>query len=353
MPTLLPLADVIAELERGLPPCGDSGFLGARLDPSEAALVLLPVSWEATTSYRGGTSRAPDAIVRASHQLDLEDPVFGTPYRAGITFAAPDEVVTALNRQARTAALQVIAALERGEAAPGAQELVNGAGAEVNARVQASASAALERGRLVAVVGGDHSSPYGLIRALAQRHPQGFGVLHIDAHHDLRAAYEGFTWSHASIFYNVMEQVPAVRKLVQVGIRDYSRAERQYAQALGQRCAAFYGSGLFGWKAEGVPFREVCRRILDALPEAVHVSFDIDGLDPSCCPSTGTPVPGGLSFDEAAYLLEELVASGRRVIGFDLCEVAPGNGGDEWDANVGARMLYKLCGCCLRSQGLC
>jgi agmatinase len=71
-------------------------------------------------------------------------------------------------------------------------------------------------------------------------------------------------------------------------------------------------------------------------------------LRPPC-----TPVPGGLSFEEAAYLLETLAASGRRVIGFDLCEVAPSDRGDEWDANVGARILYKLCGCCLRSQGLC
>lgn len=353
MPGLLPLAEVISELELGLPPHGDAGFLGARLDPTEAALLLIPVPWEATTSYGGGTSRAPEAIVRASHQLDLEDPVFGAPYRAGIAFAPRDRAMIELNAQARGAALEVIAGLERGAAAPGALALVNAAGAEVNAHVHAAAVAALDRGRLAAVVGGDHSSPYGLLQALAERHPDGFGVLHVDAHHDLRAAYEGFTWSHASIFHNVMETLPQVRRLVQVGIRDYSRAERQYAQSLGGRGACFYGAELFRLKAEGVPFRDVCARIIGGLPGKVYVSFDIDGLDPSCCPSTGTPVPGGLSFDEAAYLLESLAAGGRRVIGFDLCEVAPGDDGDEWDANVGARLLYKLCGCCLRSQGLC
>ena len=353
MPALLPLADVIAELERGLPPRSDSGFLGARLDPREAALVLIPVPWEATTSYGGGTSEGPAAIVRASHQLDLEDPAFGAPYRAGIAFAAPDETVVGLNSRARAAALEVIAALESGAGAPAALDLVNAAGAELNAIVRESAREALEQGRLVGVVGGDHSSPYGLIQALAERHHDGFGVLHVDAHHDLRAAYEGFTWSHASIFHNVMQNLPQVTRLVQVGIRDYSRAERGFAEALGSRGAFFYGSDLFRLKAEGVSFREVCQRIVGALPDAVYVSFDIDGLEPSCCPSTGTPVPGGLSFDEAAYLLETLAASGRRVIGFDLCEVAPGDDGDEWDANVGARLLYKLCGCCLRSQGLC
>lgn len=353
MPTLLPLAEVIAELEAGLPPHGDSGFLGARLDPADAALVLVPVPWEATTSYGGGTSGGPDAIVRASHQLDLEDPAFGTPYRAGIAFLPQDAAVAELNGRARVAALEVIAALEQGEPAPAALELVNAASAKVNARVHAAASAALAQDRLVGVVGGDHSSPYGLIQALAERHPDGFGVLHVDAHHDLRAAYEGFTWSHASIFHNVMERLPQVRRLVQVAIRDYSRDERLYAEALGARGACFYGADLFRLAAEGVPFREVCRRIVAALPDAVYVSFDIDGLDPSCCPSTGTPVPGGLRFDEATYLLETLAASGRRVIGFDLCEVTPSGDGDEWDANVGARMLYKLCGCCLRSQGRC
>jgi len=353
MPGPLILADVIAELERGLPPRSDSGFLGARLDPAEAALVLLPVPWEATTSYGGGTSGGPDAIVRASHQLDLEDPAFGTPYRAGIAFASRDEGLVDLNARARAAALEVIAALERGEGARAALDLVNAAGAEVNARVHSAAVAALAQDRLVGVVGGDHSCPYGLIQALAERHPEGFGVLHVDAHHDLRAAYEGFTWSHASIFHNVMERLPQVSRLVQVAIRDYARDERLYAEALGARGACFYGADLFRLAAEGVPFREVCRRIVAALPDAVYVSFDIDGLDPSCCPSTGTPVPGGLRFDEATYLLEALAASGRRVIGFDLCEVAPSGTGDEWDANVGARMLYKLCGCCLRSQGRC
>ena len=353
MPTLLPLSDVIAELERGLPPRSDSGFLGARLDPAEAALVLLPVPWEATTSYGGGASRGPAAIVRASHQLDLEDQAFGQPYRAGIALVPPDPAIAGLGGRVRTAALEVIAALERGEAAPDALERVNVASAEVNARVHAAATALLEQGRLVGVVGGDHSSPYGLVQALAERHPGGFGVLHLDAHHDLRAAYEGFTWSHASIFHNVMERLPQVRRLVQVGVRDYSRDERHYAQALGERAACFYDADLFRLAAEGVPFRDVCARIVDALPDAVYVSFDIDGLDPSCCPSTGTPVPGGLRFDEVTYLLEALAASGRRVIGFDLCEVAPGCAGDEWDANVGARILYKLCGCCLRSQGYC
>jgi agmatinase len=247
----------------------------------------------------------------------------------------------------------VIEALEEGGAAAAELALVNGASREVNERVLAAARDVLATGRHIGVVGGDHSAPEGLIQALAQVHTEGFGILHLDAHHDLREAYEGFTGSHASIFHNVMERIPQVERLVQVGIRDYSRAERKYAEALGGRCRAWYGRDLFRLRAGGVAFGEVVRRILADLPERVYVSFDIDALDPPYCPSTGTPVPGGLTFDEACYLLEALAESGRRVIGFDLCEVAPGPDGDEWDANVGARILYRLCGCLLRSRGLC
>ena len=353
MTDFLSFDEVLRELEQGLPPRADAGFLGARLDPDDAALVLLPVPWEATTSYGGGTRQAPGAIIRASHQLDLEDGAFGTPYRAGIAFRHLEEALDELDTDARTAALEVIAALEEGREASEALAFVNQASAADNDRVHAAARAELAKGKLVGLVGGDHSSPYGLIRALAERHPEGFGVLHIDAHHDLRAAYEGFTWSHASIFHNVMERLPQVTRLVQVAIRDYSRAERLYCESLGPRGRCFYSRDLFRMKAAGESYHDIVQRIIETLPEQVYISFDIDGLDPTNCPSTGTPVAGGLSYEEAAYLLEEVAGSGRSVIGFDLCEVAPAPDGGEWDANVGARMLYKLCGCTLRSQGMC
>jgi agmatinase len=351
MPTLKPYTEVMRDLEAGLPAAADAGFLGARLNPAQAKLVLLPVPWEATTSYGGGTSRAPEAIRQASHQLDLEDGAFGTPYRSGIAFLPEPSQLAELNARARAAALQVIAALEQGGTAEAALNEVNTASETVNHLVYANALAELALAKYVGLVGGDHSSPLGLIQALAERYPDGFGILHIDAHHDLRAAYEGFQYSHASIFHNVMESCPAVTRLVQVGIRDYSRAERLYREGLGERNRCFYAREMFRALAEGGTFQALSRQIIESLPERVYISFDIDGLEPAYCPSTGTPVPGGLSFDQANYLLEELAHSGRRVIGFDLCEVAPGE--SEWDANVGARLLYKLCGCLLRSQGEC
>ena len=101
---------------------------------------------------------------------------------------------------------------------------------------------------------------------------------------------------------------------------------------------------------EGEPWAAAVRRIVEPLPRDVYVSFDVDGLDPTLCPHTGTPVPGGLSFQEAAALVGGIVRSGRRIVGFDLVEVAPDPEGGEWDGNVGARLLYKLVGWMLRSQ---
>lgn len=343
----------MAELESGQPSAAGTGFLGASLNPEDCKLVLIPVPWEATTSYGGGTSNGPGAVVAASHQLDLEDAAFGKTYRAGISVLDADPMVAALNKSSREAALRVIAAVEA-RRPPGADlEAVNSASAKVNESVYLSAQHWLRAGKLVGVLGGDHACPQGLIQALSESVPGGFGILHFDAHHDLRVAYEGFIHSHASIFYNVMANYPQVSKLTQVGIRDYSRDERAYMEGLGSRGRCFYGRDIFRMKAEGRTFQFIAKEIVDSLPQTVYVSFDIDGLDPSYCPGTGTPVPGGLSFDEACFILEELAASGKRVVGFDLCEVSPGPDGDEWDANVGARMLYKLCGCLLRSQRLC
>jgi len=346
VPHTLSLHQTIAELEQGNPPAADAGFLGARLDPAEAKLLLIPVPWEATTSYGGGTSEAPQAIITASHQLDLEDGGFGYAYKAGITFIEQSSEIVELNRDARATALRVIEALERAEEAAEDTAVVNRASVRLNDYVYEQAKAIRAQGKLAAVVGGDHASPQGLIQALAEEGE--FGILHFDAHHDLRKAYEGFTHSHASIFYNVLESYPQVTKLVQVGIRDYSRDEAQYGRDQGERVSVHYGRDLFRRKAAGESFKQITQNIIGQLPQRVYISFDIDALDPPYCPNTGTPVPGGLSFDEASYMLEELAQSGKEIIGFDLCEVAPSE--DEWDANVGARLLYKLCGALLFSR---
>lgn len=338
----------VEDLAAGNPPGRDAGIFGGTCDADAAQLILIPVPWEATTSYGGGTATAPNAILRASHQLDLVDGAFGEPYRSGIHLLPTDPELVELASATAIRAKRVIAAFDSGSA-PDAADLaaVNQASTSVNAWVRGTADKWLERGKLCGVIGGDHSSPMGLLAALAAR--QAFDILHIDAHHDLRDAYEGFADSHASIMHNVLRRLPSVQHLVQVGIRDYSASEHKLA-ASDPRITTFYDRDLFGARAIGQSFATTVARVLAPLGPKVYVSFDIDGLDPSLCPGTGTPVPGGLSFQEAAYVLEQVVHSGRTVIGFDLCEVAPHAMGGDWDANVGARVLYKLCGATLAGR---
>ncbi|HFE47628.1 MAG TPA: arginase, partial [Nannocystis exedens] len=158
---------------------------------------------------------------------------------------------------------------------------------------------------------------------------------------------------HASIMDNVLRRCPGVQRLVQVGIRDYCEEEAAAITAAGSRVQAFFDRDLAKRSFAGEPWNETIAAILRSLPEEVYISFDIDGLRPDLCPNTGTPVPGGLSFYQAVALIVALGRSKRRIIGFDLCEVAPSriDPTDEWDGNVGARILYQLCGWTLRSQG--
>lgn len=334
-------------------PPADAGLFGLPTTPDEARLVIVPVPWDATTSYRPGTSRGPAAIRVASHQLDLYDVDLGEPWRAGIAMLdIPDEIAR-WNTSARADAEQVIAVGGRiGEDPALAQALarVNEASARLNRHVYEQVDRYVREGKLVGVLGGDHSVPFGAIARMAESHDE-FGILHVDAHCDLRDAYEGFEWSHASIMFNVIKRIPQVRRLVQVGIRDFAKGEADVVAASNGRIVVHHDAVLAERGFAGETWRAICDRIVDDLPRKVYVSFDIDGLDPALCPSTGTPVPGGLSFHQATYLVKRVVETGRTIIGFDLNEVAPGADGDEWDANVGARVLYKLCGWTLRSQG--
>jgi len=329
-----------------------AGLFGLDVTPEDAAIVVIPVPFDATTSYRPGTAKGPDHVLEASMQVDLEDLQFGAIGRHGLAMLPVPKAIAALSRSARAAAEPVIRA---GGAEPGnkrhaaAVAKVNAASERVRDHVSREASRILDRGAIAAVLGGDHASPYGLIAELASRHP-GMGILQIDAHADLRDSFEGFAWSHASIFHNVMTRLPGVGRLVQVGIRDVGAREIEFAERSRGRVRVFHDQRLRERQFGGATWGALCREIVEALPREVYVSFDIDGLSPELCPHTGTPVPGGLSFAETCHLLEMLATSGRRVVGFDLCEVAPGPRGVDWDGSVGARVLYKLMGCTLRSQ---
>lgn len=323
-------------------PDHDAGLFGFSVPISEARLVIIPVPWEPTTSYGRGTAAAPKAIVLPSHQLDLSDEAFGEFYTAGITLVPESALLARANAEATRHAQN---SRTGSDSAAASRDIVNRLSADMIETVQSESRKLLAQQKIVGVLGGDHSSPYGLIRALAEREPN-FGILHIDAHFDLRKAYEGFVHSHASIMRNVLDTIPQVKTITHVGIRDYCQEELDYCQS-SERNIMFTDHRLFSAKAQGIAFKTIADDIVNSLPEKVYISFDIDGLDPALCPGTGTPVPGGLSFHEARYLLERVVRSGRRVIGFDLCEVSGTN--TEWDLNVGARILFALCGTALKN----
>jgi agmatinase len=332
-------------------PAQHAGIFGLPFTPEQARVVLVPVPWEATVSYGAGTADAPRAILEASRQVDVLDRDTGRPYEAGIAMLEIPAQVRAWSDEARRLALPVIEAGGAGEdeALKHAQAAVESLGDKMNAWVHAETSRWLAAGKLVGVVGGDHSTPFGAIRAVAEKHP-GVGILHFDAHADLRNAYEGFRWSHASIMYNVAREIPDASRLVQVGVRDYCDEEDAFIRGSGGRIRTYFDSDLRRALHDGEAWGRIAGRIVAELPAEVYVSFDIDGLDPALCPHTGTPVVGGLSFAEAVGVLRTLVESGRRIVGFDLNEVAPDpEGKSEWDANVGARVLYKEIGFALLS----
>ena len=337
-----------SEFDPDGPAPAESGIYGLPFSVEDSRVVVVPVPFEATTSYGGGTSKGPAAVLEASKQVDLFDQETGRPYAGGIAMLDVPKNVLRWNSAAKRQAAHVI---EKGGAVDrltrDAAEKVNDFGDRVNAWVYEQTVDLLRRGKLVVILGGDHSVPYGSIRAHAQKYP-GLGILHLDAHADLRDSYEGFTWSHASIFNNVMRKIPGIDKLVQVGVRDLGQAERKMIDASGGRIVTFYDADLAARKEAGVAFAKLADQIVAELPDDIYLSWDIDGLDPTLCPGTGTPVPGGLSWNEAIGLLRAVRRSGKRIVGLDLCEVSPGE--TEWDANVGARLLYKMIGFALITQ---
>jgi agmatinase len=324
---------------------------GLPFDAANASLVILPVPWEVTVSYRKGTARAPEAILEASYQVDLFDPFVKDAWKLGIAMMDIDDSLLKKNNLLRGKAKYFIDQLveksneDSNSVLPEMLDEINEGCREMNQWVKNESLQLLNKHKLVALLGGDHSTPLGLMQALAEKHAA-FGILHIDAHADLREAYEGFEFSHASIMFNAIK-IPQITQLVQVGIRDFCEAELRLIQS-DKRITTFFDRDIKHQQFAGSSWESICDRILDTLPEKVYLSFDIDGLDPKLCPNTGTPVPGGLELEQTIYLIEKLVYSGRSVIGFDLNEVAPGD--DDWDANVGARLLYRLANLCLVSN---
>jgi len=319
-------------------------FIGLPFDEDDSEVVCVSVPWDVTVSYRAGTSTGPENVLEASSQLDLYLQDLPDVWKAGIFVRPASAYWIEQNAKLRPEAEQYILFLESGgdiRSDPAMQQWLEKANflhATLNDWVYQESKQLLDSGKMVGILGGEHSVPLGFLKALSEQYDS-FGILQIDAHMDLRKAYEGFKYSHASICYNAL-QLPQITQLVQVGIRDMCDEEVEMAHEQQDRIRVFGDDILKESTYKGQNWHEQCVEIISGLPRNVYVSFDIDGLRPDLCPNTGTPVPGGLGFSEAIYLIKTLVESGRRIIGFDLCEV--GGAGHEWDGNVGARVLYRL-----------
>ncbi|WP_154854121.1 agmatinase family protein [Cyclobacterium xiamenense] len=329
-------------------------LFGLPFEPENSQLLILPVPWEVTVSYRSGTAGGPAAILEASVQVDLFQEDIRDAWKLGLSMLPLNPALKADNDNYRLLADKYIQWLQKGspeadhERFAAVPDIINAACRKMNDWVTEQAEKQLDQGKLVGLLGGDHSTPLGLVQAIAKKH-ESFGILQIDAHADLRPAYEGFDFSHASIAYNFLK-IPQVQRLVQVGVRDVCEQEWNLGQS-DTRCQLFTDGNLKEQLYGGNTWEALCREILAALPEQVYLSIDIDGLIPQLCPHTGTPVPGGLDYQQLMFLIKMLVRSGRKLIGFDLVEVAPGSDGGEWDANVGARILYRIANLTAVSQG--
>jgi agmatinase len=343
----------------------NAGIYGLPYSFDEAKLVYLPIPWEATTSYGGGTVFGPEAIINASPQMDVFDLDVVDPYALGLHCLPIDSEIVKMNDQAKKLAQtikDVYGDLEKHPELRTSLDEVNALSAKLNQWTKTHISKILKSGKIAAVIGGDHSTPFGAFEAAAE-HFGSFGILHFDAHSDTRNAYMGFEHSHASIIYNAAIKIPAISQFVQVGIRDFCDEEYQFIQSQGKRFNVFFDQKISEHRCSGKPFAELAQQMISTLPQKVWVSFDIDGLDPRYCPHTGTPVPGGLDYSEAVHILRALAQSGREIIGFDVVEVAPilnadnfpieiNQASDEWDANVGMRLIYKLSALAFASQKL-
>jgi agmatinase len=269
----------------------------------EARAAVIPVPLEATVSYGRGTGLGPVAVMMASANMELYDEV--------------------LEQETIDLGILTRRAVD-----------VRGPIAEVLARVEAAVEAELAAGRLPALLGGEHSLTLGALRALVKRHGTAFTVLCLDAHLDLREQYDNEPLSHACVMKRALDLGLTVRHL---GVRSSSIEEARLVKERGlDPVWAYLVHGWGDW----------LERAMDGLNGPVYLSLDVDGLDPSIMPATGTPEPGGLTWAQVNRWLAEVCAR-HRVLGLDVVELAPLKGQPFSDFTV-ARLLYRALGLALR-----
>ncbi len=312
-------------------------LFGLPFSVDESEIIVIPVPWEATVSFGSGTIDGPSCVFEASKQVDLFSPDHPELWKRGIAMVPEPQHLRTLCEELRPLVEARIDALENGED-PSSDDLeaIELGCRQMNNWVESTAKEYIERGKKVVLLGGDHSTPLGLIKALSNRYPD-MGILQIDAHADLRVAYEGFTYSHASIMHNALKET-TISSLTQVGIRDFCQQEYEVMEN-DRRVTTFYDRKIQDERFSGKCWTEIVDKLIANLPIHIYISIDVDGLQPVFCPNTGTPVHGGLTPDELVYFVRKIHNKNIKIIGFDINEV----GSSDWDANVASRLLWQIC----------
>src|SRR5215217_6542367 len=223
----------------------NNNVFGLPFSEDDARVVILPIPWEVTVSFGSGTARSSEQIMRASLQVDLFDPDVPNGWREGFFMRPTDQKILLKSDYLRKEAELYIDYISKGDVVEDNQFMsrtlkeVNEGSYFLNNWVYQQTKALLDQDKLVALLGGDHSTPLGFYKAIAEKHGA-FGILQIDAHCDLRENYEGFVYSHASIMYNTLKEIPQVKKLVQVGVRDYSQGEAEYIEQHKDRVVTYF-----------------------------------------------------------------------------------------------------------------
>lgn len=322
---------------------GDGGYyFGENTSPADADLVIVSAPWSVTSDYGRGATYTPDAVIDASVDSNLYDVESG--------FSAEGRVATAvinyniqessehLGRDAERVANRAFDGVTL-EYATRKVKHINEGFADMHASVYKQTKHWVSEGKTVAVVGGDHSVSFGAIKAVAEHYKE-VGVLFIDAHADFACNDKVFPYTHRSIARNIVEEIPSVSRLVEVGVRDIDKSEME-ALLAAEKVELFLAEKVAGKRFEGESWGNICREIVDKLPQKVYVSLDIDALKIEFCTHTNMPVPGGMTFDEVVYLVNCVVKSGRQIVGFDITEVVS-NIDDKMDAIVAVRLLTKM-----------
>jgi agmatinase len=323
----------------------NNNIFGLPFTEEDAQLVIIPVPWEVTVSFKGGTARAPEHILRASLQVDLFDSEYKNSWKKGIFMNAVDKKLLLKNDYLRKENELYLNFIKTGEKIETNKFMcktlkeVNEGCNMMNEWVYEKSKDLLKKGKKVGLLGGDHSTAFGFLKALSEEYDS-FGILQIDAHCDLRKSYEGLTYSHGSVMYNALSACPNISKLMQLGIRDYCESEWNYICNSDYKVITYFERELKDRIYEGETWRQIADEIVAQLPNNIYISYDVDGLDPKLCPHTGTPVPGGFDMEQVNYIFKKITTTGKKIIGFDLSET--GVSSDGWDENVGARLLFKL-----------